>query len=53
MWSLHYGVKQSDNSIEDFVHGYSLQWELEAISLTAPCGNLNQLSSEGDYIPKT
>ena len=28
MWSLHYGVKQSDNSIEDFVHGYSLPWEL-------------------------
>ena len=32
MWSLHYGVKQSDNSIEDFVYGYSLPWELETIS---------------------
>ena len=32
MWSLHYGVKQSDNSVEDFVHGYSLPWELETIS---------------------
>ena len=29
-------VKQSDNSIEDFVHGYSLPWELEAISNSAP-----------------
>ena len=32
MWSLHYRVKQQDNSIEDFVHGYSLLWELEEIS---------------------
>ena len=32
MWSLHYGVKQSDNSTEDFVYGYSLPWELETIS---------------------
>ena len=23
LWSLHYGVKQWDNSIEDFAHGYS------------------------------
>ena len=37
MWSLHYGVKQSDNSIEDFVHGYSPPWELEAISVNMPC----------------
>ena len=36
LWSLHYGVKQRDNSIEDFVHGYSLPWELEAISLSTP-----------------
>ena len=36
MWSLHYGVKQSDNSIEDFVHGYSLPWELETISILRP-----------------
>ena len=28
LWSLHYGVKQGDGSIEDFVHGYSLPWEL-------------------------
>ena len=34
MWSPHYGVKKRDNSIEDFVHGYSLPWELEAIGLT-------------------
>ena len=32
MWSLHYWVKQSDNSIEDFVHCYSLPWDLETIS---------------------
>ena len=33
MWSLHYGVKQQDNSIKDFVQGYSLSWELETISI--------------------
>ena len=37
VWSLHYGVKQRDNSVEDFVHGYSLLFELEAISTTYMC----------------
>ena len=27
--------RQGNNSIEDFVHGYSLPWELETISLTS------------------
>ena len=32
IWSLHFGVKHQDNSIEDFVHSYLLPWELETIS---------------------
>ena len=33
LWSLHYGLKLWYNSIEDVVHGYSLRWELESISI--------------------
>ena len=50
MWSLHYGVKQSDNSIEDFVHGYSLPWELEAISVTdGPTGRIIIIDYSDDW----
>ena len=32
LWSLYHGVKQRENSIEDFVHDYSFPWDFEAIS---------------------
>ena len=31
LWSLYHGVKQRENSLEDFVHDYSLPWDFEAI----------------------
>ena len=34
LWSLYFGIKQWDNSAEEFSHSSSLPWELEPISLT-------------------